>query len=143
MTFGAEIVQLLLKGTLKKFDPIERNLRVSWALVYVGADNKTIQATGQNISDTWEWNLYRDVKAIPEDREANATLLAQFNLTQADLTASAYRIDNATQPPIATLGMHPFDSVDTDIDFTQAKEEDAFQQPLFGYPFDTCTCPFL
>ncbi|CAG7855032.1 SubName: Full=Uncharacterized protein {ECO:0000313/EMBL:CCA74385.1} [Serendipita indica DSM 11827] len=32
--------------------------------------------------------------------------------------------------------MHPFDSVDTNIDFNQAKEEDAFAQPLFAYPFD-------
>ena len=133
----------MLKGTLKKFDPLERNLRVSWALVYIGEDNHTVHATGQTANDTWEWNLYRDVKAIPEDRQANATLLAEYNLTQADLIASAYRIDNATQPPIATLGMHPFDSVDTDIDFTQAKEERAFEQPLFGYPFDICALFFL
>ncbi|CCA73126.1 hypothetical protein PIIN_07080 [Serendipita indica DSM 11827] len=55
---------------------------------------------------------------------------------KTDLEAYIYRIDNITQPPIAALGMYPFDSVDTYIDFTQVKEEDAYAQPLFGYPFD-------
>ncbi|CCA77444.1 hypothetical protein PIIN_11421, partial [Serendipita indica DSM 11827] len=82
------------------------------------------------------WNLYRDVKAVPEDREANATILQQYNITQEQLQSIIYRVDNTTQPPIATLGMHPWDGVDTDIDFTQAKEEDPFAQPLFAYPFD-------
>ncbi|CAG7855207.1 SubName: Full=Uncharacterized protein {ECO:0000313/EMBL:CCA74901.1} [Serendipita indica DSM 11827] len=119
-----------------QFDPIERSLRVSWGLVYVGDDNRTVQATGQTVNDTWEWNLYRDVKAVPEDREANATILQQYNITQEQLQSIIYRVDNTTQPPIATLGMHPWDGVDTDIDFTQAKEEDPFAQPLFAYPFD-------
>ncbi|CAG7855027.1 SubName: Full=Uncharacterized protein {ECO:0000313/EMBL:CCA74385.1} [Serendipita indica DSM 11827] len=132
---GASKFQLLLKGTLKKFDPIERNLRVSWALVYVDNTTGIVHPSGETPEDRWQVNLYRDVKAVPEDRQGNATLLAEFDLTQAELE-STYRVDNVTQPPIATLGMHPFDSVDTNIDFNQAKEEDAFAQPLFAYPFD-------
>ncbi|CAG7855206.1 SubName: Full=Uncharacterized protein {ECO:0000313/EMBL:CCA75632.1} [Serendipita indica DSM 11827] len=127
--------KLLLKGTLKRFDPIERNLRVSWALVYVENGTTTVQPSGQTVNDTWQVNLYRDVHTVLEDRQASPALLEQAGITQEQLD-SRFRVDNITQPPIATLGMHPWDSVDTSIDFNQAKEEVPYAQPLFGYPFD-------
>jgi hypothetical protein len=46
------------------------------------------------------------------------------------------RIDNTTLSPNAVLGTHPWDSVETDIDFTQAVADNAWKQPLFAYPFD-------
>lgn len=88
------------------------------------------------MDDRWQCNLYRDVKAVPEDRLVDPDLLELAGLTQADIQSTYYRIDNVTQPPLATLGMHPFDSVDTNIDFNQAREEDPYAQPLFAYPFD-------
>ncbi|CCA74386.1 hypothetical protein PIIN_08338 [Serendipita indica DSM 11827] len=73
--------------------------RASWSF------HKTVQATGQTVNDTCEWNLYRDFKAVPDDRQANATLHQQYDLTQETFHKAVYRVDNATQPPIATLGM--------------------------------------
>ncbi|CAG7852074.1 SubName: Full=Uncharacterized protein {ECO:0000313/EMBL:CCA74901.1} [Serendipita indica DSM 11827] len=122
--------------TLKKFDPLERNLRVSWSLVYVENNTNVVRPSGQTVDDRWQCNLYRDVKAVPEDRLVDPDLLELAGLTQADIQSTYYRIDNVTQPPLATLGMHPFDSVDTNIDFNQAREEDPYAQPLFAYPFD-------
>jgi hypothetical protein len=65
------------------------------------------------------------VKAVPEDRTSP---------TGAN-TTDQYRVDNITEIPIAILGAHPWDDVPTDIDFDEAVAEDAWTQPLFGYPF--------
>ncbi|KIM32286.1 hypothetical protein M408DRAFT_216321 [Serendipita vermifera MAFF 305830] len=116
----------LIKGTLRQFDPDRRSLTVMWSLAYLAIDNKTLLDYGTSKLDTFHLNLYRDVKAVPEDR--NSTI---WNME------GEYRVDNITEIPIAVLGAHPWDSVTTSIDFTQAVAENAWEQPLFGYPFDT------
>jgi hypothetical protein len=80
---------------------------------------------GTNVNNTVHLNIYRDVKAVPEDRTSN---VPNINMS------GQYRVDNITEVPIAVLGAHPWDSVPTDIDFTQEISEDAWTQPLFGYP---------
>ncbi|KIM32358.1 hypothetical protein M408DRAFT_326953, partial [Serendipita vermifera MAFF 305830] len=121
-----DIGQVVMKGTLRQFDPDQRSLTVLWSLAYVDTDNKTLLDFGRTKDDTVHFNLYRDVKAVPEDR----------NSTEFDMTGQ-FRIDNVTEVPIAVLGAHSWDSVTTSIDFTQAVAENAWEQPLFGYPFDT------
>ncbi|KIM32283.1 hypothetical protein M408DRAFT_326900 [Serendipita vermifera MAFF 305830] len=123
-----DIGQTVIKGTLRQFDPYQRSLTVMWSIAYLDADNKTLLDYGRSKDDTFHFNLYRDVKAVPEER--NTTV------TDIDLT-DVYRVDNITEIPIAVLGAHPWDSVTTSIDFTQAVAENAWEQPLFGYPFDT------
>ncbi|PVG03770.1 hypothetical protein CPB86DRAFT_810345 [Serendipita vermifera] len=123
------------KGTLRKFDPVERSLRISWSVLIIDEDDQghqTLTDLGSTNETTVALNIYRDVKAVPEDRPINTTLLELIGMTQEQV----YRIDNTTQPPIAVVGMHPWDSVDTDIDFTQASPDNAWRQPLFAYPFD-------
>ncbi|KIM32282.1 hypothetical protein M408DRAFT_326899 [Serendipita vermifera MAFF 305830] len=123
-----DINQTVIKGTLRQFDPDRRSLTVMWSIAYLDADNKTLLDFGRSKIDTFHLNLYRDVKAVPEER--NSTLI------DVDMT-NVYRVDNITEIPIANLGAHPWDSVTTNIDFTQAVAENAWEQPLFGYPFDT------
>ena len=101
---------------------------VSWSISYVDTDNKTFLNFGTTPDNTVHLNIYRDVKAVPEDR----------NSSKVDVT-DVYRVDNITEVPIAVLGAHFWDDVTTEIDFEQAKSDDAWKQPLFGYPFDQWT----
>ncbi|CAG7855209.1 SubName: Full=Uncharacterized protein {ECO:0000313/EMBL:CCA73124.1} [Serendipita indica DSM 11827] len=121
---------LYIKGTLKRFDPVERNLRISWSMVYVGNDNKTFLPLGDR-NESATLNVYRDVNATKEDRP----IPEQYQEFQNSL----WRVDNITLAPIAVLGMHTSDSVDTQIDFTQAEPGSPWRQPLYGYPFDVWT----
>ncbi|PVG03781.1 hypothetical protein CPB86DRAFT_748230 [Serendipita vermifera] len=123
--------QICAKGTLRKFDPDERSLRVSWSLLFIDVDSQgrqTLNDLGTTNDTTVAVNIYRDVRAVPEDRPVPAGINVD--------PQSLLRIDNTTLPPIAVLGVHPWDSVDTTIDFTQAAPDDAWKQPLFAYPFD-------
>jgi hypothetical protein len=135
-----------MKGTLRQFDPDARSLStyryvqylgpdvklyfkaVSWSLSYVDTDNNLLDL-GTTADNTLHLNIYRDVKAVPEDRISPA--LGEI--------PDEYRVDNITEVPIAVLGAHPWDSVTTEIDFTQAISDDAWHQPLFAYPFDRWT----
>jgi hypothetical protein len=48
-----------------------------------------------------------------------------------------FRVDNASAPHVGLIGMHEWDSIDTDISFgPKDPKASAFKQPLFGYPFD-------
>jgi hypothetical protein len=122
--------QIFMQGGLQQFDPDARvlskpillvvmhtpklcRLAVTWSLVTLASDNKTLVAVGATNETAYPFNIYRDVKAVPEDRQspfANNT----YNLS------TSYRIDNITVAPIAVLGQHDWDGVDTDIEFTQA-----------------------
>jgi hypothetical protein len=149
-----------MKGTLRQFDPEARVLSklvlfvimlifelfhsaVSWSLVTYDIDGNPV-AMGATNDTAHPFNIYRDVKAVPETR--------QFPLSNGDINSSGwYRIDNVTAVPIAVLGLHDWDDVDTDINFTQAEpvsscrtssallmasQDNAWRQPLFAYPFD-------
>jgi hypothetical protein len=105
-------------------------IAVSWSLITVDDDNKTLIDLGNTADKTIHWNIYRDVKAVPEDR---------ISPVLGEVPDEEYRVDNITEVPIAVLGAHPWDSVTTQIDFTQAISDDAWAQPLFGYPFDFWT----
>lgn len=83
---------------------------------------------GSTPETAFPYNVYQDVKAVPEDR--NSTLEPSFDPSQS------FRIDNITLTPNGVLGQHDWDSIDTDIDFTQSIANDAWKQPLFAYPFD-------
>jgi hypothetical protein len=118
-----------MQGTLKQFDPDARVLSkrmlfdimriselfcsaVSWSLNTIDSDNNTIPVGSTNDTAV-PFNIYRDVKAIPEDRRS------PFSNVTFDPNGD-YRIDNITALPIAVLGLHEWDNVDTDIDFAQA-----------------------
>lgn len=121
--------QLFVKGVLRKFDPDDRILTVQWSLWTFDNDSQAFVPLGSTPNNSYPFNIYQDVKAVPEDRtppNPNTTFVPSDN----------YRIDNVTLAPIAVLGQHDWDSVDTDIDFTQSKANDAWRQPLFAYPFD-------
>jgi len=90
----------------------------------VDDDNTTLIDTGTSAKTTLQVNIYRDVKAVPEDR--NSTVVG-------GVPEDVYRVDNVTEVPIAVLGQHQWDSVSTQIDFQQAIEESAWTQPLFGW----------
>ncbi|KAG8799084.1 hypothetical protein FRC16_005853 [Serendipita sp. 398] len=108
-------------------------MKVSWSLIdSTNTENSTFYSAGDKFSVVRQWNLYRDAKAIPGLRTPN-TDIPVINLY--DL----YCVDDPTLAPIATLGQHKFDSVITEIEFTCSKENDAFSQPLFGYPLDVWT----
>ncbi|KAG8805611.1 hypothetical protein FRC18_006586, partial [Serendipita sp. 400] len=130
--------EMYMKGTLKKFDPIERALTVSWGLTYLAQDNSTLLPMGDTLGTNFSFAIYRDVKVVNDDRAIAPDLASVFESYNIS-TTGRLRIDNVTQPPIAVLGQHPFDSVDTSIDFQQAVEENPWKQPLFGYPFDVWT----
>ena len=119
-----------MQGSLKQFDPDARVLSklmlfvvmptsklfhsaVSWALVTLDSDNKTLVPMGATNETAFPFNIYRDVKAVLEDRQS------PFSNNTIPLSGT-YRIDNVTVVPIAVLGQHAWDSVDTDIDFAQA-----------------------
>jgi hypothetical protein len=119
-----------MQGSLKQFDPDARvlsklmlfvvmptsklfHLAVTWSLVTLDSDNTTLVPMGATINTSFPFNIYRDVKAVPEDRQS------PFSNNTNNLS-NAYRIDNVTVAPIAVLGQHAWDSVDTDIDFAQA-----------------------
>ncbi|KAG8751291.1 hypothetical protein FRC14_008007 [Serendipita sp. 396] len=127
---------LYMKGTLKKFDPIERALTVAWGLTYLDKDNTTLLPMGDSEGMSASYAIYRDVKVVNDDRPISDNLTAIIEASFGVSVEGRLGIDNVTQPPIAILGQHPFDSVDTSIDFQQAVEENPWKQPLFGYPFD-------
>lgn len=71
---------------------------------------------------------------VPEDRI----------VTNTDGWNGVFRIDNTTQAPLGVIGKHPYDSVETQIDFGQKQPEEGkgpnvWIQPSFGYPFDVWT----
>jgi hypothetical protein len=118
-----------MQGTLKQFDPEARVLSkhvpfnimllselfcsaVSWSLNTVDSDNNTVPMGSTNAT-AFPFNIYRDVKAVPETRRS------PFSNVTFDPSGN-YRIDNVTAIPIAVLGLHEWDNVDTDIDFAQA-----------------------
>ncbi|KAL1701434.1 hypothetical protein EV121DRAFT_282662 [Schizophyllum commune] len=117
---------LVLKGVLRGFDVDHRVLTVQWSVVYLDEDKTTFHDLGTSSSNTYEFNIYRDVKAIPDDE---ATEFFEDQTTY-------YRVDNSTANRIATVGVHPWDSFDTDIDMAQAVDNDVWKQPVFGYPWD-------
>lgn len=119
-----------MKGNLQQFDPDARVLSkhtlfvilpisepfysaVSWSLVTLDSDNITLVTVGATEATAYPFNIYRDVKAVPETRQSPFTN-SSFDPSQW------YRIDNVTVSPIAVLGQHDWDNVDTDIDFAQA-----------------------
>ena len=124
--------QIFMQGGLQQFDPDARvlskpillvvmhtpklcRLAVTWSLVTLASDNKTLVAVGATNETATPYNIYRDVKAVPEDRQSPFS-----NVTSTFDPSEWYRIDNVTVVPIAVLGQHDWDNVDTNIDFAQA-----------------------
>lgn len=131
---------LVLKGVLKKFDPVERTLKVAWSLVTLKQDGntQTFEDFGTNATNSLAINIYRDVIAINDTRSIPSNLTGtELGTELAELIG--LKIDNDTAIPIAVLGRHPWDDVTTEIDFAQSTANYAWQQPLFAYPFDQWT----
>ncbi|KAG8826798.1 hypothetical protein FRC17_008101 [Serendipita sp. 399] len=128
--------QLYLKGTLKKFDPVERALTVSWSACYLHEDNVTISELADSPDTFYPINIYRDVKVVTDTRNITPEHVTELQASGYNLDNGFLRIDNTSVPPIGVLGQHTWDSVDTQIDFSQAVENNSWTQPLFGYPFD-------
>jgi hypothetical protein len=120
-----------MNGILRQFDPDKRVLSkpmlfviipisepfysaVQWSLFTLDSDNKTLVAMGATNATAYQFNIYRDVKSIPETRQSPFPD-STFN------PSDWYRIDNVTAVPIAVLGQHDWDGVDTDIYLTQAE----------------------
>lgn len=117
---------IILKGLLREFDVDARVLTVQWSTVYIADDGDTFQDMGTDDDHTLEINVYRDIQGIP-DPETTELLHDE---------TMYYKLDNTSAYRFGTVGLHPWDSFDTDIDMTQAVENDVWKQPMFGYPWD-------
>ncbi|KAL1747221.1 hypothetical protein HDZ31DRAFT_61420 [Schizophyllum fasciatum] len=126
LALGALDYRLTLKGTLRGFDVDARVLKIQWSSVYLNPDGNTFHDMGTDDMNTFEINIYRDLKALPDPE-----VTEYF----ADET-TYYRLDNTSAYRIATVGLHPWDSFDTNIDMSQAVDNDVWKQPMFGYPWD-------
>jgi hypothetical protein len=145
-----------MQGTIVKFDTTERSLskylsswatpidlltnllfisfssfaEINWALVMVDDNNKLVP-TGTNSTNNVAVGIWRDLGVVLEDRAVTNT--TGWN--------AVFRVDNVTQAPLGVVGRHPYDSIETDIDFGQqqpdaGKKPNPWIQPSFGYPFD-------
>ncbi|KAG8812473.1 hypothetical protein FRC19_003113, partial [Serendipita sp. 401] len=125
---------IMLKGSLINFDIEKRALTVTWSGLYVN-NSKEVPVDLGNAEDPKSAvysdgiEIYRDLSSGPY----NASYLWDDGYTYWEW---AYKIDNATAKPIGVIGMHPWDSFDTDITFTQRYQKNAWAQPLLGYPLD-------
>ncbi|KAG8763942.1 hypothetical protein FRC15_007821 [Serendipita sp. 397] len=125
---------IMLKGSLINFDIEKRALTVTWSGLYVN-NSKEVPVDLGNAEDPKSAvysdgiEIYRDLSSGPY----NASYLWDDGYTYWEW---AYKIDNATVKPIGVIGMHPWDSFDTDITFTQRYQKNAWVQPLLGYPLD-------
>jgi hypothetical protein len=99
-------------------------------------------ANGTFPNTFWPMDIYRDVSTVvydqtpPADNSTNGTSIT--NTTDPNYTPSYwFRVDNASSPHIGSLGLHTWDSFDTDISFGQLSgPSDILTQPLMAYPFD-------
>ncbi|KAG8794249.1 hypothetical protein FRB91_002937 [Serendipita sp. 411] len=121
-----------LRGNLVKFDSEGQTMMVSWSLLYPVTGDSSLYSKGEK-SNVRKWNLYRDAMAVPDSRIPNMTNIPFIK------SYDLYCVDDLTLPPISTLGQHKFDSIDTEIEFSQYKGDDILSQPLFAYPFDVWT----
>ncbi|KAG8817580.1 hypothetical protein FRC17_011167 [Serendipita sp. 399] len=133
---------VLLKGTLVSFDAGKRSLAVTWSGLYKMDSESTVVDLGgtydQNSTSYFDGiGIYRDVSSAP--------VYYSYNYTGIDDTGNhgnftfegfMYRVDNETAKPVGVIGMHPWDSFDTDIQFTQLYSKNVWRQPMLGYPFD-------
>ncbi|KAG8846429.1 hypothetical protein FRB91_000824 [Serendipita sp. 411] len=132
---GSALDYIMLKGSLVNFDVDKRTLAVSWSGLY-GPNNSTdpvefadsANPASPKFPDGIE--IYRDVSSVLY----NATYFDDVE----NVTSSvwAYQVDNRTAKHIGVIGVHSWDSFDTDIQFTQRYARNAWLQPLLGYPFD-------
>ncbi|KAG8840419.1 hypothetical protein FRB91_006112 [Serendipita sp. 411] len=125
----------MLEGSLVNFNIEKRALTVTWSGLYFNSsDNKTTELGNSSVWETY-WpeglEIYRDISAYP------------FNLNYTDPTENnatyswvSFKTDNETAKPIGVIGVHTWDSFDTDIAFAQKVPKNAWLQPLLGYPLD-------
>ncbi|KAG8817827.1 hypothetical protein FRC19_011125 [Serendipita sp. 401] len=124
---------MTLRGSLISFDMEKRILTISWEGLY--RLNDTVGNIGFADPDYPDSRvregieIYRDITSEPY----NASYVDADNSTHWMWT---YQIDNQTAKPAGVIGMHPWDSFDTDITFTQRYSKNPWVQPLLGYPFD-------
>ncbi|KAG8834166.1 hypothetical protein FRC17_009426 [Serendipita sp. 399] len=131
---------VLLQGSLVNFNIEKRALTVTWSGLYV-SDNKTAKL-GDWDDEENSWiaddgiEVYRDVSAKPFVVDYMYQEETPNGIVNHTIPLVSYKVDNATAKPIGVIGMHPWDSFDTEITFTQRVPGNAWLQPLLGYPFD-------
>ncbi|KAG8860698.1 hypothetical protein FRC20_011572 [Serendipita sp. 405] len=123
---------IMLKGSLVNFNIEKRALTVTWSGLYLNNSNaEPVDLGNPEDENTWYPDgieIYRDLSSGPYN--------ASYVWDNDTYWEWAYRIDNATAKPAGVIGMHPWDSFDTDITFTQRYQKNAWAQPLLGYPLD-------
>jgi hypothetical protein len=97
-------------------------------------------ATGTYPNVFWPLDIYRDVSTVFYDETYTPPLGNSTNATQpvdTDTVSYWFRVDNGTVPHVGSIGMHQWDSFETDISFGQADDvSNLLTQPEIGYPFD-------
>lgn len=128
------ISTIMLEGTLKNFDPIERALGVEWNGLWRENDKPDMDpvelATGIVPNTPWPVEIFRDTAT---------TLWIENGPYQPgnEATQLMYKIANSSVPSIAVIGHSVDDSFDTRITFKQAEPiNNLWKQPLCSYPFD-------
>jgi len=94
----------------------------------------------------WPLDIYRDVSTfiydttLPRDNSTNTTSTTNTTTSDIDLSNYWFRVDNGSTPHIGSIGLHPWDSFETDISFGQSSDvPNILTQPLMAYPFDLWT----
>ena len=100
-------------------------------------------ANGTSPNIFWPLDIYRDVSTVIYDQtlpDSSSTNTTNTTAQDTDLTNYWFRVDNATTPHVGSIGLHPWDSFETDISFGQSGDAtDILTQPLMAYPFDVWT----
>ncbi|KAG8793449.1 hypothetical protein FRC17_008450, partial [Serendipita sp. 399] len=130
---------ILLQGSLVNFNIEKRALTVSWSGLYA-MNNETEPVVMGNWTDE---NSYVAPYGIAIYRDISADLFnLTYSWTEEDTNTThldwgyTWKLDNATAIPSGVIGMHTWDSFETDITFAQRFQKNAWFQPLLGYPFD-------
>ncbi|KAG8820878.1 hypothetical protein FRC17_009992 [Serendipita sp. 399] len=123
-------LKVLLQGSLVNFNIEKRALRL-----YLYDSNEEPVELGDKTNRQSFWYP----KGIEIFRDIGSELIDALYFdpdSKQNMSIPTYRTDNETARPIGVVGAHVWDSFDTDITFTQRYQENAWLQPLLGYPFD-------
>ncbi|KAG8820877.1 hypothetical protein FRC17_009991 [Serendipita sp. 399] len=128
-------LKVLLQGSLVNFNIEKRALTITWSGLYLYDFNKDPVVLGDKFDDRSFWfpmgiEIFRDIDSGIE------TALYFDPVSNQNTSILTYRTDNETAKPIGVIGVHVWDRFDTDIAFTQRYQENAWFQPLLGYPLD-------
>ncbi|KAG8811527.1 hypothetical protein FRC17_002412 [Serendipita sp. 399] len=128
-------LKVLLQGSLVNFNIEKRALTITWSGLYLYDPYKDPVVLGDKFDEHSFWYP----KGVEIFRDIGSQLTDAWYIdpvSSENITIPTYQTDNETAKPIGVVGAHVWDSFDTDIVFTQRYQENAWVQPLLGYPLD-------